>query len=1191
MSASSVWVKSDVRVALERLALCPQPVYWRDGVHFLISSEWIKPDLVEVSALDVGATWLPKSWQTEQALFLGYNWLGQTVVEHPHCPQRFVRRGPRLWAEVKPDSPWSTDALWFRETHELRSFLFHAFEVGLFQSFDDFVHWQNRSLNSLAFVPDSLVFYEQTHCDFLQASTDNLSKAVDPSAQVAYQSLSQQPHTAYLPKSFEQASLEALQGWASKHSDETMDAYVSRETGLDLSRFTGEQVDAIGLAIEQLSSKKSFLLGDQTGLGKGRVLAALFYWIQKQGLIPVFFTETAALFSDFWRDLEDVLGFQASPFEKSLILHQQQTVYDPSGVAWKSTLKPKMRQQILEGDSEAFEIDSVLTTYSQFGRKNESKMAFMKRLRSRAVFLFDEAHNAAGQSMVRQAVKLFQEQSAGCVWASATFAKRADSLSFYQSILKEHPDIHDWGYWLGREDASPLRIYLSQEMVRSGLMVRREQDLSDLTYRLFSESSERQSLLEQQSDLFSQYASSFLKMQQHLGQHFRLSGGVKSDPSKLFGGRLYRLNRLMLMILSIPLALRTAQESIKMGQKPILVCETTLEQALSSNEDSVDLLGTGLRWSSFADVCLLQIRELVSAWEVSETSEAGRAFKVRQAHFEDWVIQHFSTFPPSPIDALKQSLSDDGIHVGEVSGRQNELVFENGSWHPKARLDERVVIVRRFNAGHLDALIVTLAGCSGISLHASSKFKDQKPRLLIEWQIPQNVADRVQFFGRVYRKGQIVPSSVGTLLLGLPAESRIQMIQSQKIKRLYEFTTGQTQTVFSKDSGSYLQQPQSRMWGQRWLDFYPSVAKRLGLSSNGDQDRSVLDRIYSRLILLPIAEQKNVLSFWESFHSQILNSDSDSINFLNEGLESRSTYPVHPQVRLGVIRTPVESFDFCPGDADDLALFHQKLKSWSQSHPSHYALFQRFSGVQTGWTLKWRHQERRKYILGCVLEVWLPSHGYEDFWEVAHLKVWSPDLGQSCWVSLLDLSRDESFSLESRSLPVHASAAAALESHGSQWYLQGDPVQILLWKTHHRMGQILDQDSSVLLLPSGLNPDQVQSLTWPIGRPSQALQFLSFFKTKGLLTAYDTRGTSICLSVNEHRIYTLSWARGARLDDGEVASPVFRQHFGSPVVTADGRLGFSFDSSRSHSIIYHLFSRGVCFGSDLNLLLKMGSTP
>src|SRR3546814_7350585 len=50
---------------------------------------------------------------------------------------------------------------------------------------------------------------------------------------------------------------------------------------------------------------RGFILADQTGLGKGRILVALARAAALDGRRVVFLTEKANLFNDFWREVRD----------------------------------------------------------------------------------------------------------------------------------------------------------------------------------------------------------------------------------------------------------------------------------------------------------------------------------------------------------------------------------------------------------------------------------------------------------------------------------------------------------------------------------------------------------------------------------------------------------------------------------------------------------------------------------------------------------------------------------------------------------------------------------------------------------------------------------------------------------------------------------------------------------------------
>ena len=74
--------------------------------------------------------------------------------------------------------------------------------------------------------------------------------------------------------------------------------------------FAPEQIDAIALAIYNIEIRKTgngMIEGDMTGIGKGRVAAAIIrYVIKYLKKTPIFLTEKTYLFSDIYRDLIDI---------------------------------------------------------------------------------------------------------------------------------------------------------------------------------------------------------------------------------------------------------------------------------------------------------------------------------------------------------------------------------------------------------------------------------------------------------------------------------------------------------------------------------------------------------------------------------------------------------------------------------------------------------------------------------------------------------------------------------------------------------------------------------------------------------------------------------------------------------------------------------------------------------------------
>ena len=102
--------------------------------------------------------------------------------------------------------------------------------------------------------------------------------------------------------------------------------------------------------------------------------------------------------------------------------------------------------------------------------------------------------------------------------------------------------------------------------------------------------------------------------------------------------------------------------------------------------------------------------------------------------------------------------------------------------------DKNLDIILEFlnipNIREKDVIIITRAGASGISLHASAIFKDKRVRDLYELEITNRPTYRLQFIGRVNRKNQVVQPEFYTVVTKLPFEQRILNVEQQKLKKL-----------------------------------------------------------------------------------------------------------------------------------------------------------------------------------------------------------------------------------------------------------------------------------------------------------------------------------------------------------------------------------------------------------------------
>ena len=78
-----------------------------------------------------------------------------------------------------------------------------------------------------------------------------------------------------------------------------------------------EQIDGVALAIYNIEAKRQgIIIGDQTGIGKGRQAAALIRYAILRGKVPIFFTEKPNLFSDIYRDIIAIGSEDGSQIKK-----------------------------------------------------------------------------------------------------------------------------------------------------------------------------------------------------------------------------------------------------------------------------------------------------------------------------------------------------------------------------------------------------------------------------------------------------------------------------------------------------------------------------------------------------------------------------------------------------------------------------------------------------------------------------------------------------------------------------------------------------------------------------------------------------------------------------------------------------------------------------------------------------------
>jgi hypothetical protein len=741
-----------------------------------------------------------------------------------------------------------------------------------------------------------------------KASTEpNVSDQEENSYQSPYSAFSGvSDATAMIPRNLATPTRIALAGVVEESGD--VDEFVAGELGWSVDEMAGylapEQVDAVALAIHSVRKGRGFLEADQTGLGKGRVMAALARFSALNNTPVIFLTETPTLFTDFWRDIRDI---GSDSLFTPMIVNEGVAVYDPiSGSKLIAPTPRTVMDTALRTGSLDPAYNMVLGTYSQFNRDRSSsaKARWIGDVARGKALLIDEAHNAAGESNTGHNIGMAIDQAEYVVYSSATSMKDGRNVMLYSQLFPSTVDMGALPETLAT-GGEVLQEVLSGMLARDGVFVRREHDLSNLTFRTVTDI-ER----EERNRVLSDRLAEILEYMNYLaGDINQLVNARNKEIKKLlekipekerkgnrmgalnvnFGSRLFAIYRQFMMALKVDLATERSIRALENGQKPVIVLSNTMESLLKdlvlknevdiadSNElAEVDASGLSALLQgeveldeemSFRDVLYRMLDRLTY---YCETTRYGEVVKtpitsneaMETVAFVHRLIDEFPDLPVSPLDDIRRRIAAAGFVCDELSGRKLQIVERDGHVYASPMAERpKAQIVKDFVTGNSDALLLTRAGSTGISLHAGEKFPDQRQRVMIELQDAPDVNVRVQFFGRVNRKGQTSAPEIETLSSGLIGEARPIAMQNAKLRRLSANTTAnQDNAALNRQVPDFINAIGDEV-AYRYLEANPAIARRLDIDMDNDDERAesyFINKLTSRLIMLRVTEQEQI---------------------------------------------------------------------------------------------------------------------------------------------------------------------------------------------------------------------------------------------------------------------------------------------------------------------------------------------
>ncbi|HUX53947.1 MAG TPA: strawberry notch C-terminal domain-containing protein [Williamwhitmania sp.] len=714
----------------------------------------------------------------------------------------------------------------------------------------------------------------------------------------------------------------------------SINAYVRSKLGYKSDQeladaLSAEQVDAVAMAIYNIEEKEqAIIIGDQTGIGKGRIAAAMIRYARKNGHKPVFVTEKPNLFSDIFRDLSAIGSAELIPFIVNSNESKTKVKDENGNVVYEAPAK-NIQDKIFSSGKLPSEFDYVMLTYSQVAsEKPTAKQIFVSQVSKGNVLILDESHNAGGNLETSFTAKYFFEmvkESKGVVFLSATFAKRPDNMPLYavKTAMSEASMSHESLVDAITKGGVALQEVVSSSLVSEGQMIRRERSFDGVEvnyitldangardFGIEDKEQEHRAVSDRITDVLRkiiEFQKEFISpvveemddaskgsMEEVTERQGTKDLGVDSPP---FFSKLFNVVNQMLFSIKADAVADRAIQRLKEGKKPVIAFSNTMASFLESmenergnavtqgdmvNTDFTEVLKRGL------DGVRRITRKVGNGKTVSEEISLESLSPEARAFYNSILnqIRNISTgISISPIDVIKGKIEAAGYSVAEVTGRTLEVQLTPGKVVGLVQNRKRENVndaFRRFNDNEVDVLMINQAGSTGASAHAivtkKVSLEKVKQRVMIMLQAELDINREVQKRGRINRTGQVYKPIYDYIYSSIPAEKRLAMMLQKKLKSLDANTTSNqknSETIMKSDD--FLNK-----YGDEivvtYLSENPELNEVIGdpLKLNGTKAENTEDaahRVSGRIAVLATKEQQR-------FYEDILDRYRQSIEYL-----------------------------------------------------------------------------------------------------------------------------------------------------------------------------------------------------------------------------------------------------------------------------------------------------------------------
>jgi len=576
--------------------------------------------------------------------------------------------------------------------------------------------------------------------------------------------------------------------------------------------------NGVGLSFDDGGSRyrKGFFLGDGTGAGKGRQVAAciLDQWMQGRRR-HIWVSKNEPLLEDARRDWTALGGMTGDVQPLS---------------NWKIDEPIRLAEGVL------------FVTYPML-RSMRSDNSRLQQILDWAgtdfdgVIAFDEAHEMGGVAGGEGAMGkkegsqqgicgvLLQNNLPGArvLYASATGASDVNNLAYAVRLGLWGPEtaFADREAFIAeiRKGGIAAMELVARDLKALGLYTSRALSFAGVEYDVL-----RHALTPAQIEIYDTYANAWSVIHQNMEaaleltgvvdglKHETLNSGAKASARSRLESTKQRFFGQVLLSMKLPTVIAAVEQHLKADQSVVLQLVTTAEAILDrrlSQMSAEERADPEIELSPVEYVADYLMRAFPTRQMKTYTDDTGTARSAPMSDLDgnpvhnpdaiaarDQLLEHICALPPikSALDALIEHFGTD--MVAEVTGRSRRLVpTSDGRQKIETRSGRSSQVeAAAFMAGTKRVLVFSDAGGTGRSYHASLDAKNQQQRVhfLLE---PGWRADRaIQGLGRTHRTHQASTPLFRPVTTDCKGELRFTSTIARRLDSLGALTRGQRQT-------------------------------------------------------------------------------------------------------------------------------------------------------------------------------------------------------------------------------------------------------------------------------------------------------------------------------------------------------------------------------------------------------------